>query len=110
MPEPINATRVVILKEDGDIEGPPDHEIVMSGYLHGDRWSGELTIQRSIFEEHKDILTDGSLHKVELWENGEYAGSGEIKITGFRRSTSLVIPMPSSMEIEFEGPRPDLVE
>ncbi len=98
----IPATRVVIeVKPDRQIEGPPTDEIVMSSWLRNGKWSGDITMLKSIFDDHSDVLTIGSCHDVTFWTNGKPFGSGNIEISeilprqnGLRQQT---------VELRFEG-------
>ena len=98
----IPATRVVIeVKPDRQIEGPPSDEIVMSSWIRNGKWSGDITMLKSIFDDHSDVLTIGSCHDVTFWTNGKPLGSGNIEISeillkadGLRQQT---------VELRFEG-------
>lgn len=98
----IPATRVVIeVKPDRQIEGPPTDEIVMSSWLRNGKWSGVITMLKSIFDEHSDVLTIGSCHDVTFWTNRKPFGSGNIEISEILPKTDGL--RQQTIELRFEG-------
>ena len=55
----IPAANVIFELKDGrKIEGPPDHVIVMTCEVDGEKWDGYVTMLKSIFDEHAQDLAD----------------------------------------------------
>lgn len=102
MPEKlIPATRVVIeVEPDKRIEGPGDHEIVMSSWVRNGKWAGVLTMLKSIFDDHSELLTIGSCHNVKFWTSGK-PGSGNIKIC--EKRDHVPAGTQPAIDLHFEG-------
>lgn len=85
----IPATKVIFELKDGRrIEGPPDDVIVMSHDLTGGKWTGYLTMLKSIYDEHAKELPIGSIHTIKFWTGDNYSGSGEIQIDDCREGVN----------------------
>lgn len=105
----IPATRVVIeVKPDRQIEGPPTDEIVMSSDTRNGKWSGSITMLKSIFDDNCDVLTTGSRHNIKFWSNREFVGSGNIEIREIRAGANGL--GQATIDLQFEGTKePQLV-